>query len=220
MSWMLPAALYCMLAILWETVDQMCLSPAQHLWKVQNQQQQFELPYYSKPITSFISRFLKGRTSQHQLFSWSREGFWSPVVHEDLFLQQQPVGHRRRAWEAWWNPQGNPWKSGVGISGIIRMIQGKMMLPNLGSCRYSGTVFFFVAIPIQGEGWKLTKFNLFFGPDPHPTQECLEHFLGKTREKGCTPNNSNNCDLGLWFLTNYGETLWWSIWAIHGNTKY
>lgn len=143
MSWMLPAALYCMLAILWETVDQMCLSPAQHLWKVQNQQQQFELPYYSKPITSFISRFLKGRTSQHQLFSWSREGFWSPVVHEDLFLQQQPVGHRRRAWEAWWNPQGNPWKSGVGISGIIRMIQGKMMLPNLGSCRYSGTVFFF-----------------------------------------------------------------------------
>jgi hypothetical protein len=60
-----------------------------------------------------------------------------------------------------------------------------------------GYCFFFVAIPIQGEGWKLTKFNLFFGPDPHPTQECLEHFLEKLREKGCTPNNSNNCDLGL-----------------------
>lgn len=55
-------------------------------------------------------------------------------------------------------------------------------------------LFFFVAIPIQGEGWKLTKFNLFFGTDPHPTQECWENFLGKTREKGCTPNN---CDLGL-----------------------
>ena len=45
-------------------------------------------------------------------------------------------------------------------------------------------LFLFLAIPIEGEGWKLTKFNLFLGTDPHPTQECWENCLGKTREKG------------------------------------
>ena len=147
MSWMLPAALYCMLAILWETVDQMCLSPAQHLWKVQNQQQQFELPYYSKPITSFIlfhfTVFEGTNISAPPIFMVTRRVLiaspWGFVPSATTSgTSKKSLGSLMKPW----NPQGNPWKSGVGISGI-RMIQGNMMLPNLGSCRFTQVLLFF-----------------------------------------------------------------------------
>ena len=49
---------------------------------------------------------------------------------------------------------------------------------------YSGSAFFLVAIPIQGEGWKLLR-------------SVWTIFWEKLTKRGCTPNNSNNCDLGL-----------------------
>ena len=209
MSWMLPAALYCMLAILWETVDQMCLSPAQHLWKVQNQQQQFELPYYSKPITSFIlfhfTVFEGTNISAPPIFMVTRGVLiaspWGFVPSATTSgTSKKSLGSLMKPW----NPQGNPWKSGVGISGI-RMIQGNMMLPNLGSCRFTQVLLFFFGSHTYTR-WRLEV-----------TQECLDNFLGKTHKKGVHAQQLQQ----LWPGALISHKLWRNPLVINlGNTKY